>query len=123
MAAKARLLFTRNFASNLDSIEQFLGREGGSAFKRLLDRILDEICPLLAQFPLSGYSFLGRRVGSAEGRALLKRLRGMLRAGDDVREFAVDDYVALYLVRGSRLYFLAIKHHRQLSFDLGRHWG
>jgi len=123
MAAKARLLFTRNFASNLDSIEQFLGREGGSAFKRLLARIFDDICPLLARFPLAGRSFLGRRVGSAEGRSLLKRLRGMLRAGDEVREFTVDDYVVLYLVRGSRLYFLAIKHRGQLSFGLSRHWG
>ncbi len=47
----------------------------------------------------------------------------MLRAGDEVREFTVDDYVVLYLVRGSRLYFLAIKHRRQLSFDLSCHWG
>jgi hypothetical protein len=34
----------------------------------------------------------------------------------------VDDYIVLYLVRRRRLYFLAIKHHRQLSFDFRRLW-
>jgi hypothetical protein len=34
----------------------------------------------------------------------------------------VDDYPALYLVRGREIIFLAIKHHRQLSFDLRRLW-
>jgi hypothetical protein len=50
------------------------------------------------------------------------RLQGMLSKGDDLREFTVDDYVLLYLVRRTRVYFLAIKHHRQLSFDLQRFW-
>jgi hypothetical protein len=34
----------------------------------------------------------------------------------------LEEYVTLYLVRGDRVVFLAIKHHRQLSFDLGRFW-
>jgi hypothetical protein len=34
----------------------------------------------------------------------------------------LQDYVALYLLRGDRVVFLSIKHHRQLSFDLGRFW-
>jgi hypothetical protein len=39
-----------------------------------------------------------------------------------LREFVVDAYVVLYLVRRTRIYFIAIKHHRQLSFDLRRFW-
>ena len=30
----------------------------------------------------------------------------------------MDDYLVLYLIRGDRVVFLSIKHHRQLSFDL-----
>ncbi len=28
----------------------------------------------------------------------------------------------LYALIGTTVYLLAIKHHRQLSFDLGAHW-
>ena len=50
----------------------------------------------------------------------LKALKA--RQTDDVREFVVDDYLALYLLRGREIIFLAIKHHRQISFDLRRFW-
>ncbi|MBM4260499.1 MAG: hypothetical protein FJ143_08295 [Deltaproteobacteria bacterium] len=39
-----------------------------------------------------------------------------------MREFGFDDYVLLYLVRKKRIYLVAIKHHKQLSFDLRRFW-
>ena len=45
-----------------------------------------------------------------------------MRKGDDLREFIVDDYLILYLIRGNRLHFLGIKHHRQLSFNLKLLW-
>ena len=122
MAAKSKLFFTQNFAANLDSIQLFLGPDGRLAFRRLLARIFEDICPKLARFPLSGRSFLAHRIGSQEAQIILDRLGGILRKGDDLREFTVDDYVTLYLVRSQRLYFLAIKHHRQLSFDLQRFW-
>jgi hypothetical protein len=34
----------------------------------------------------------------------------------------MDDYLVLYLVRRHQVIFLAVKHHRQLSFDLTRFW-
>ena len=122
MAAKVRPLFTENFAANLDSVRLFLEPEGRSAFRRLLGRIFDDIVPALCRFPQSGRSFLAHAVRSLEAQALLDRLKVMLRKGDDLREFVVDDYIILYLIRRSRLYFLAIKHHRQLSFDFRRLW-
>jgi hypothetical protein len=122
MAARARLLFTYNFARNLDAIDAFLSAEGRSAFKRLLDCLFDDICPQLARFPKSGRLFLEHRVGSNEALALLERLQEKLRAGDELREFVVDAFVVLYLIRKNRIYFLAIKHHRQLSYDLLRFW-
>ena len=122
MAAKVRPLFTENFAANLDSVRLFVEPEGRSAFRRLLGRIFDDIVPALCRFPQSGRSFLAHAVRSLEAQALLDRLKVMLRKGDDLREFVVDDYIILYLIRRSRLYFLAIKHHRQLSFDFRRLW-
>lgn len=122
MAARARLFFTNNFSVNLDEIQSFLATEGRLAFQRLLKRLFDDICPQFAQFPLSGRSFLEHRTGSAEAQALLRHLQEKLQASDNLREFVVDDYVVLYLIRENRIYFLAIKHHRQLSFDLRHFW-
>lgn len=42
--------------------------------------------------------------------------------GDDIRELIVDEFLVLYLVRGDRVVFLSIKHHRQLSYDLKAFW-
>ena len=122
MAARGEPFFTENFTANLDSIESFLGREGSPAFRRLLARLFDDLLPMIARFPRSGRSFLAHRIGSQDAQVLLDRLQGTLRKGDDLREFTVDEYVLLYLVRRTRVYFLAIKHHRQLSFDLQRFW-
>lgn len=115
-------VFTENFAANLEAIRLFLEPEGEGAFRRLLDRLFDDIVPTLRRFPQSGRSFLAHPVASLEAQALVKRLKGLLGPGDDLREFVVNDDVLLYLLRGNRVIFLAIKHHRQLSFDLGRLW-
>ena len=122
MAGRARLLFTANFARNLDAIESFLSVEGRDAFHRLLDRLFEEIAPQLTRFPKSGRLFFEHREGSAEAQALLERLQEKLHASDELRELVVDAFLILYLIRGNRLYFLAIKHHRQLSYDLLRFW-
>ncbi len=122
MAASLRPYFSENFAANLDSVRLFLEPEGRVAFRRLLDRLFDDIVPTLCRFPRSGRPLLSHPVRSVEAQALADRLKASLRKGDDLREFIVDDYIVLYLVRATRLYFLAIKHHRQLSFDLRRFW-
>jgi len=122
MAAKSKLFFTQNFTANLDEIQEFLSSEARLAFQRLLDRLFDDVCPQISRFPLSGRSFLGHHAGSADAEKLIERLRERLRSNDNLREFVIDDYVVLYLVRRTRIYFIAIKHHRQLSFDLRRFW-
>lgn len=122
MAGRIRPLFTENFAVNLDSIRLFLESEGQAAFRRLLGRLFDDIVPTLCRFPQSGRAVPARAVRSLEAQVSANRLNAALRKGDDLREFVVDDYVILYLIRGRRLYFLALKHHRQLSFDFRRLW-
>ena len=45
-----------------------------------------------------------------------------MKKGDDLREFIVEEELILYLLRGTRIVFLFIKHHRRLSFDLRCFW-
>lgn len=123
MAVRRRTpVFTENFAENLEGIRAFLGDEGQAAFRHLLDRLFADIVPTLCRFPLSGRQLLKHPIRSLETRALTKRLEGMLEVGDDLREFVLDDYVVLYLLRKNQVIFLALKHQRQLSFDLARFW-
>lgn len=122
MAGRLRPVFTENFATNVDAIRRFLEPEGDVAFGRLLDRLVDDVVPTLCRFPQLGRPFLAHAVRSLQGRALVHRLKALSRRGDDLREFIVDDYLILYVVREKRVIFLAIKHHRQLSFDLKHLW-
>jgi plasmid stabilization system protein ParE len=121
MAGK-RPVFTENFSANLIAIEAFLGSEGRTAFQRLLDQLFEVTIPTLCRFPQSGRSFLRRAIKSSKAETLTKDLRRLLKKGDDLRECLIGDHLVLYLVRYDRIVFLAIKHHRQLSFDLKRFW-
>jgi hypothetical protein len=123
MAGRHRVpVFTENFAANLDSICLFLEPAGSTAFQRLLDRLFDDIVPTLCRYPQSGRLFLNHPVRSKEAKLLLRKLSALLKRGDELREFVVDDYLVLYLLRGTQAIFLSINHHRQLSFDLRRFW-
>ncbi len=53
---------------------------------------------------------------------LVKRLERMMGRSEELREYIVDEYLLLYFVQPKRIVFLAIKHHRQLSFDLTAFW-
>ena len=121
MAGK-RPVFTENFSANLTTIQTFLGPEGSEVFQGLLERIFDEVVPTLCRFPHSGRAFLAHAIHSAKAKNLVRKLRSRLAKSDDLREYIVDDYLLLYLLRGNQLVFLSIKHHRQLSFDLKRFW-
>jgi hypothetical protein len=121
MAGK-RPRFTENFSTNLTSIEAFIGPHSRTAFRRFLDRLFHDIVPTLCRFPQSGRSFLSRAVKSTKAKVRTKELGRSMRKGDELREVVVDDYLVLYLIRRDHMIFLAIKHHRQLSFDLKQFW-
>lgn len=124
MAAKnKRPVFTENFAKNLDALEEFLKLEGAKAFQRLLDRLFRQALPTLIRFPHAGRSFLHHQTRSLEAGRLLKRLERLMGKENEIRELILGDYLILYLIRKRDLFFLSIKHHRQLSYDLKRFWG
>ena len=121
MAVK-RPAFTENFSRNVTDIESFLGEEGAVFYNRLFERLVHDVVPNLSKFPQSGRSFLERSIHSTQAVQRLEKLTAYLQPGDDLRELIVDDYLILYLVRKNKVFFLSIKHHRQLSFDLAHLW-
>lgn len=113
---------TKNFEYNLDEIELFLTELSDSpSFQHLLDKLFDEVLPNLEAFPTIGLDFFARIPASIEGSHLYTKITPI--AGNrSIREYIFDDYLLLYSLDGKNLYLLAIKHHKQLSFDFKGHW-
>lgn len=118
-----RVKATENFAESLDGIREFLREVGeASAFEPVLGWIFETVIPNLERFPRIGRDFLARTPQSVEGRQRLETLLGRLGDGVEIREYIGGEHLLLYAVRGREVLLLAIKHHRQLSFDLTGHW-
>jgi plasmid stabilization system protein ParE len=100
----------------------FLEGRAGDPFTELLDQLFGTVLPNLERFPDIGRDFLGRQPSSVEGAAALARVRTRLGDGAQLREYITGEYLVLYAVVGDRVHVLAIKHHRQLTFDLRGHW-
>ena len=128
MARKPVVRLTANFERNLADIERFLTEaEAPKAYDALLDELLDTVIPNLERFPGIGRPFLTQPERSVETTNALEALRSKLSAltpdAEALREYILDRYVLLYAQVGGNLYLLAIRHHRQLSFDFQSHWG
>ncbi|WP_077000505.1 type II toxin-antitoxin system RelE/ParE family toxin [Variovorax sp. KK3] len=123
--ALALIRYTRNFESNLKSIESFWIESGfAPGFDRLLDGLEDSVLPILQRHPRIGRPFARREARSAEAQAAIARIQGRVsRIGvhAEVREYVMDDYVVLYVVADdvgsvrTMVQLLAIKHHKQLG--------
>lgn len=114
---KTTVKLTVNFECNLETIELFLtDANAPRTYDRLVGELLGTLVPNLEQFPAMGRSFLERPAGSVEAVNALERLQPKLRGGE-LREYLLADYLVLYARFDKEIYLLAIKHHRQLSFD------
>jgi len=113
---------TTNFERNLEEIELFLEELSDSpSFQQLLDKLFDEVLPNLKAFPSIGLNFFAKTPMSVEGSHLYTKIKSIA-GSSSVREYIFDDYLLLYSLHKGNLYLLAIKHHKQLSFDLKGHW-
>lgn len=126
MAKKLVVKLTANFERNLGDIEAFLTEvDAPQAFDGLLDELLDTVIPNLERFPGLGRPFLNRAVGSVEATnaltALLTKLKTLRADTNGLREYVMNHYLVLYLQIEGVIYFLSIKHHRQVSFDFEAH--
>ncbi len=119
---------TANFERNLADIERFLiEAEAPQTYDALLDDLLDTVIPNLERFPGIGRPFLAKPILSVETTNAVEALRAKLSAltldPEALREYIMDHYLVLYAQVDRNLYLLAIRHHRQLSFDFQSHWG
>ena len=119
----SRVRIAENFQRNLDSIREFLTEQRAEAgFDSLITHLFDDVIPNLKRFPRMGRDFLTRDPLSVEGKAKLHVLTTSSGRDTEIREYISDDFLLLYAVRDSVVFLLAIRHHRQLSFDLRAHW-
>lgn len=124
MTSKRRIVrVTANFERNLSEVRQFLADQGaGSVFEGLLADLFDTVIPNLEAFPEMGRDFLARVPLSVEGQIRRDRVVGLAGKRRALREYIKGDYLILYSIDDTALALLAIRHHRQLSFDLKGHW-
>ena len=119
---KAAVRITASFEANLAAIEGFLTDAGAApAYAALLDDLLDHVLPSLERYPGMGRPFLLREAGSVESQSAAERLRARL-GGGEIREYLTADYLVLCALIDDIVYLLAIRHHRQLSFNFERLW-
>jgi plasmid stabilization system protein ParE len=127
-APRARVRYAQNFAQNLEAIESFwIENRFPQGYDRLLDALSDTVVPNLQRHPRIGRPFMRRDVESMEAQAAVARIEKQLFAlgeNAEVREYVMDDHVVLYLVADGAegeplmVHLLAIKHQKQLGFDL-----
>lgn len=127
MTKKLVVKFTANLERNLEDIEQFLAKaEAPQAYDALLDELLDTVIPNLERFPDIGRPFLTRAARSVETTIALEALRAklatMTKDIEALREYILADYLVIYAQLDGLIYLLAIRHHRQISFDFESHW-
>lgn len=118
---RVRVALTASFLERLSSIESFLAEAGApTAYDDPLAALREQVIPNLSRFPLIGRRYLDRPPQSVEALDQFARLPG--EAADGLREYLTGDYLILYSLAGQTIYLLSIRHHRQLSFDFGKHW-
>lgn len=118
---------TANFQRNLDEVERFLTDAATPmAFALLLSELLETVIPNLEQFPEIGKPWFSHSARSTEAmtasRSLKAKLASLTSDSSALRAYVLKHYVLLYAVMGSTIHLLAIRHHRQLSFDFAQNW-
>jgi hypothetical protein len=116
---------TTNFAANLASIEAYWDTcQYPAGNLKLLNELNQPVMGNLERHPRIDRNFLQRQSNSVEAQTRLQKIDSLLRTLDtdtaraEVREYVMTDYLLLYALVGEVIYLLAIKHHKQLSFDI-----
>ena len=116
---------TENLTTNLRNVETFWDEnQFAQGFDRLVDELGDSVVPILKRHPRMGRNFLQRQSKSVDAVTRIQKIDALLRTLDtdtaraEVREYVMTDYLLLYALVGEVTYLLAVKHHKQLSFDV-----
>ncbi len=114
--------YAANFLTNLDAIEAFWDRSAFPAgFDRLMDELTCKVVPNLERHPKFGRDFLARSVVTADVQGKIEHICRIYATGSSLpqlREYVMTDYLLLYVLGTDAIDLLAVKHHKQLSFDI-----
>ena len=119
--AKARIALAASFERNLEALRFFLEQNGAppSVYSDLVSAIVERLFPLLEEHPQAGRDWLLNAPPTESGQRLQRRVLAKLKGRRELREFTFDHLLVLYAIEGSTVTLLAVRHHRQLGFDLG----
>ncbi len=114
--------FTANLEDNLTQIGAYWDDNLFPAvYDKLISELIDTTVPTLEQHPRLGRPFFNRAAQTQQAKtkelALRKKLTALAAEGE-IREYVMTDYTILYALIAESVYFLAIKHHKQLGFEL-----
>jgi hypothetical protein len=124
LPANARVEAAQSFVRNLRSAHEFLHQQdSASADARYADLLarLKEAREHLRWNPAAGRPARFLDLRSAQGRALAARAKALAAADGlpELRELVVKPYLLLYACAADRVVLLALKHERQLVFQIG----
>ena len=119
----ARVQFAAAFDRNLERIRAFW-TGNPNEFPRLVDDLEATVIPNLELYPFVGRPFRSRKARSVESRQRRSVLFERLGTAE-IREYIAGDYLILYWVDrpGDTVILVAIRHHRELSFDIRMGFG
>lgn len=119
--------YTDNLYNNLLDIEAFWeDNQFPPGFDRLVDELDERAIKNLQDHPHMGRNFLQRQPMSIRAKSSAQKIQALLRTLNtdtetaEIREYVMTDYLLLYALTGDTIHLLAIKHHKQLSFDIRR---
>jgi hypothetical protein len=119
--AKARIALAASFERNLEAMRLFLEQNGAppSAYDEVVNAIVQRLFPLLEDHPRAGRDSLLNSPPTESGQLLQRRVLAKLKGRRELREFVLDHLLVLYVIEGNVVTLLAVRHHRQLGFELG----
>jgi hypothetical protein len=122
--ARITVLLTANFEANLAHIEAYWSENLFPAgFDNLIAELQNTTIPILETHPRLGRPFFERHAQTLQAKQKMQAITAQLAklaANAELREYIMTDYTALYALVADTIYLLAIKHHKQLVFDVGQ---
>ena len=116
---------TANFEANLDSIDAYWDAcQFPAGYGQLLTELANTALVHLQNHPRMGRNFMNRQSQSVEALARAQKLDALLSTVGtntevmEIREYVMTDYLLLYALAVKFIHLLALKHHKQLSFDI-----
>ncbi len=100
-----------------EAVAYLIGVSADTMAQELLDDAYDALPKRLAQTPRIGREFVDYNPEATEVLAAWAVVRELL--GDDIelREYILEEYLALYAIHRDYIHLLTLRHHRQCGFD------